>query len=377
MKAQPQGDTPAPRSWEDLTLRQRRVLSLVIRRHVRTGEPVSSGAVSRALRGRWSPATIRAEMASLAEYGLLEQPHTSAGRVPTVAAYRLYVGMLLARGAWRRRSPNAEREWFDELADVHDLDAIMRTLGGKLAARTDLAAVVVWAHSALPVERIEFVPLSPAHVLVIVALQGGRHVVHHVATPSMPVKPEELRRAAETINRRYAGRSLCEIRDSLAAEVARARATLREALTMTSEAVDAASPQGSVHIAGAPQLLDRPEMQDLQRIRALFDALEERERWLRLLTAQEHPGTVTVFLDDDNPILGVGGFSVIAAGLTDDRILGRVALVGPVRMDYDALIPLVQSAARTARQLAQSRDGRRDAGDADTAHHAEEEARGG
>jgi len=333
----------------DLGPREREILKALILAHVSTGEPVGSKTVAVTAREVGSAATVRAAMGVLEDKGLLVQPHTSAGRVPTDAAYRLYVDRLMGRPRMAATSATA-------------IDAALERVRGELDDLLVEASRLLSRHSAqvgiavapelrrIVVERIEFARLAGRRVMAILVGRSG--VVHHrMLELDEPVDQDELDRVSRMLNEQFGGMTLPTMREALLHGMAEERARLdrmfARSLELGRRAVEVEDGDADVFVEGTANLIDQPEFADLGRMRALLSALERKERLVRLLGSVLESRGVQVLLGSEAPGTLPDGLSVVASRYrAGARVMGAVAVVGPTRMPYARTVALVDHLAR-------------------------------
>ena len=341
----------------DLDERARRVLSAVVQDHIEVGEPVGSRAVAAREPGLdVSSATVRAVMADLEALGLLEKPHTSAGRVPTASGYRYFVDALLKVQAVSPEQQQLIERRTQEAAG--GLDTVLAETTRLLHLLTRQASVVAAPRQQSErLERIEFIPLREGRVLAVLVTRSGsvqnRLLVSPPGEPSLT--PAQLEEAQAWLNALLGDLTLDEARVRLAAQqeqdklqVARARReTQARALRLGVQAV-ALAEAPELHIEGHSALLADPAMaQDVVRLRTLLVALEEKGRVIAVLDRALDARELTIFIGAES---GLGGpdLTVIAAPYHfGEGLLGTLGVIGPTRMDYARVIPLVELTARS------------------------------
>jgi heat-inducible transcriptional repressor len=342
----------------DLPTRSGHVLATVVREYIHTGEPVASVVIARRGAVGVSPATIRNILARLEEQGFVRQPHTSAGRVPTDRGYRFYVDLLLnvrrpsrAAGlAARLRQRAGGAPVLDDLLDqvTHLLSAESRHVGFAISpARGDAR-----------LHKVEFVSLAASKVMVIIVATSGQ-VWQKVVDIGEPLGPEQLRRAAEYLNREFHGLPILEVRDAVARRVLEDRTLydrlMASALQLASRTLADATEQHTLYLEGAATLLDEASQPHssvpLPTLRALLEMIEEKQRLVRLLGEYlEGPGlTVVIGAEHGDPHLRP--FSLVASTFVDGEGLGSVGVIGPTRMRYSRAIAVVDDAARAVSEL--------------------------
>lgn len=336
---------------EELDLRQRDILRLIVQEHISTGEPVGSTAIA----GRDLPvssATVRSVMADLEELGFLEKPHTSAGRVPTDRGYRYYVDTLV-----QVRTPTRpERELIERsLPQSRDADEVLRETTRLLSSLSHHAAVVTLPSlEKVPIERLELVPLKDSRVLAILVARSG--VVRNLLLVDLPLAASELEKVEGLLNELVRDASLDQVRERLAAELAREKSeyeTLeKQALELGQKVVEAAAGGFQVHIQGRESFFEAPEFADVKRMRDLFAALEEKSKLLDVLDRTLSAKELKIFIGADTEFSARTGASVIAAPYaTGTGVIGSVGIIGPTRMNYSRAIALVDYTARIVSQL--------------------------
>ncbi len=349
-----------PTNGAVLTPRDRDILKDVILAYILTAEPVSSRSVAKHGQLGLSAATIRNVMADLEEWGFLAQPHTSAGRVPTRAAYHLFIETMMEA----RAIPARERRYIEEnLKDVPaDADQLVEVTSHLLSELTNQVGIVLtptWGDTVL--KGVDFVALSGRKVLCIVVSTTG-FVENKVIETDAPVPREELVRASNYLTENFAGQSLREIRDRLLRRMAEERAQMDRWLTNTLELASRGfdlEPGPGVVVDGTSALLTHPELADLQRVRRMFDAFADKARMVNLLNQCVRGGGVRVLIGDDSDLTSELDFSLVATPYgVGDQTLGTLGIFGPSRMEYQKIIPLVDFLGETlSRALAESFSG--------------------
>src|SRR5690242_20398293 len=344
--------TPAQRqaTVAELSERAREVLRLVVESYVETGEPVGSRALTRKITETLSPATIRNIMADLQDLGLLYAPHTSAGRLPTDAGLRLFVNGLLEVG----NVSEEERESIEArcAAVGRSMNEALEQATSLLSGLSRCASVVMAPKMEQPLKHIEFVNLGPGRALVVTVTQTGQVENRLIDTPpGMPASA--LAEASNYLNARLSGRTFEDARRLILEDLKLKRAELNELTARVIEsglATWAGEPGGALIVRGQARLLeDITVIADLERVRALFDALERGESFARLLELANGAAGVQIFIGADNPMFANTGCSMVVAPFRDsqERILGAIGVIGPTRLNYARIIPLVDYTART------------------------------
>ena len=341
---------PASATLAELDSRARDIFRRVVETYLETGEPVGSRTLSRTGLAL-SPASIRNTMQDLAELGLLDAPHISAGRMPTHAGLRLFVDGLLEVGDLAeddRRSIEARLTAHGRSMDdaLNEASAILSGLAGG-------AGVVLAPSREAGVKHVEFVALGPDQALAIMVLEDGQ-VENRLMRRPAGVTPSALQEASNFLNTRLRGRTLADARAEVGAELERARRELNEVSARLVEEGLAAWGGGdevgrALIVRGRANLLGDPEtLADLERIRMLFDDLEQKEQLTGLLDLVREAEGVRIFIGAETRLFSLSGSAVIAAPYMSGRqkVLGAIGVIGPARLNYARVIPLVDYTAR-------------------------------
>jgi len=339
----------------ELNERSREIFRLIVDGYVATGEPIGSRTLSRLLGQHLSPATIRNVMADLEEAGLLYSPHTSAGRLPTEAGLRLFVHGLLELG----NLAEDERHNIEILCAARgkSLAQALEEATAALSGLSHCAGVVVVPKQERPLKHIEFVHLGPGRALVVMVTEDGM-VENRVIEVPLGLPPSTLIAAGNFLNARLIGRTIEEARAEVDAEIGSHKAQLDE-LTSRVVATGLASWAGgdnesALIVRGQANLLeDVTALADLERLRALFEMLETKETVLRLLDASKKAEGVQIFIGAESHLFGVAGCSLIIAPYQNSReqIVGAIGVIGPTRINYARIIPMVDYTAKMIGRL--------------------------
>jgi heat-inducible transcriptional repressor len=345
-----------------LSDRYREILKAVIVSYVMEAEPVSSRAVSKRSDLGLSAATVRNVMADLEEAGYLMQPHTSAGRVPTSAAYHLFIEQMMRN---RKLPPEMQRYIRDNLrsvpADADDLMEATTHLLSELSSQVGLVVIPAMGDTVL--KAVDFVPLSGRKVLCVVASTSG-FVDNKVVETVKPVERDDLVRISNYLNEHFAGQTLRQIRDRLLADMAEERAQMDRLMEVTIELArqgfDLDSGPKVIH-EGTSSLLSQPELSDLGRVRRLFETFANHAQLVGLLNQCIEGRGVRVTIGEESELTSPLDFSLVATTYgVDDAPLGTLGIFGPSRMEYDKVIPLVHFLGETlSRALAEVYGGER------------------
>jgi heat-inducible transcriptional repressor len=344
-----------PSPVNELNERSREIFRLVVDGYVATGEPIGSRTVSRLLGQHLSPATIRNVMADLEEAGLLYAPHTSAGRLPTEAGLRFFVDGLLEIGSLAED----ERRSIESICGARGM-SLSQALEEAISALSGLshcAGVVIAPKQDRPLKHIEFIHLGPGRALVVMVTEDGL-VENRVIEVPLGLPPASLVAAGNYLNARLIGRTIEEAREVIQSEIGSHQAQL-DALTSKLVAAGLASWAGNdkgsaLIVRGQANLLDDvTALADLERLRSLFEMLETRETMLRLLDASKQGEGVQIFIGAENRLFGVTGCAMLIAPYQNSReqIVGAIGVIGPTRINYARIIPMVDYTAKVIGRL--------------------------
>lgn len=347
---------------DDLSERSRDILRQVIETYLETGEPVGSRFLSKTAKLSLSPASIRNVMSDLEALGLIFAPHTSAGRLPTEAGLRMFVDGLLEVGDLtddERRAIEAQVSHSDRsVEDV--LDEASRLLSGL----SHCAGLVLAPKLQARLKHVEFVAMDDTRALVVIVTEGGEVENRVIETPpGMP--PSVLTEATNYLNARLRGRSLEEASVILAREMETQRAEL-DALTARIIEAGLATWSGgrgsnsddmlskSLVVRGRARLLeDVTAMEDLERIRLLFDEMENKRSLIQLLGLAEQADGVRIFIGAENKLFSLSGSSLVVSPFMDasEHVIGVLGVIGPTRLNYARIIPMVDYTAKVVGRI--------------------------
>jgi len=332
----------------DLNLdpRARRLLRTLIAQHIRDGEPVGSRTLAKRSGLDVSPATIRNIMADLEEVGLVSAPHTSAGRIPTAQGYRVFVDSLLQMKPLQEAEVRQLRE---QLPAGAGTQALLSNTTELLSAMSQFVGVVtVPQRGQFAFRHIDFVPLDGQRVLVILVFTDNE-VQNRIITPRRAYTPSELEQTANFLNAHFAGRSLQEIRATLLRDLRDTRSEMERLLSAAVELSEQALGEGGqddMLLAGQTRLMGVQELSDLDRLRELFEAFARKREILQLLERTIHAQGVRVFIGEETGLASMDGCTVVTAPYAaNGRVLGVLGVIGPTRMAYERVIPMVQATA--------------------------------
>ncbi|HKK34885.1 MAG TPA: heat-inducible transcriptional repressor HrcA [Paracoccaceae bacterium] len=359
--------THQPATLGDLNERSREIFRQLVETYLETGDPVGSRTLSRALDKRLSAATVRNVMQDLEELGLLGSPHVSAGRVPTQTGLRMFVDGLLEIGD----VPAEERGAIERsIGEAHSgVPQMIAQAGAMLSGLTRTASLVLAPKAEAPIRHIEFVTVSPGMALVVLVTEDGT-VENRMFSPPPGVTPSAMQAAANFLNATLRGRTLSEAAQAVGDAVAQRRAeldTLAASLVEQGFAVwagDAGASAAGVGgldrlvIRGRSNLLEDVEGEEaLERIRMLFDDLERKKDLLDLLELAQTGEGVRIFIGSENKLFSLSGSSLVIAPYmdADRRIIGALGVIGPTRLNYGRVVPIVDYTARLMGRLVSDR----------------------
>lgn len=329
-----------------LDTRSQILLKTLIERYIAEGQPVGSRALSRYSGLELSPATVRNVMSDLEEMGFIASPHTSAGRVPTALGYRFFVDALLTVHP-------LERSRVQELKGQLLPDQPQRLLNSAshlLSELTQFAGVVIAPRKeAVRIRQIEFISLSETRILLIIVTTGG-DVQNRILLTKRAYSGNELSSAAGYLNEHFSGLSFDEIRERVQDELKQLHSDMSELMTATVEAGTeaVAETESNYVISGETNLLEVEDLSsNMTRLRELFKLFEQRTGLIQLLDLSNRAQGVQIFIGDESGLAPLDGCSVVTAPYeVEGRIVGSVGVIGPTRMAYDRVIPIVDITAR-------------------------------
>ncbi|MCS6948234.1 MAG: heat-inducible transcriptional repressor HrcA [Steroidobacteraceae bacterium] len=337
---------------EVLNERAQHLLRTLVDCYIRDGQPVGSRALSRDSGLNLSAATVRNVMADLEELGFVHSPHTSAGRVPTDKAYRFFVDTLLRTRPLETVELEELRREFDLNQQEADGKKLVSSASQLLSKVTHLAGVVTLPRSQYSsISQLEFVPLSENRVLAIMVL-NNREVQNRILQLQRYYSPDELRRAAHYLTDQLRGRTVAEARGEILRQMQEARESMNQIMldaVRAAEAVVAPASEGPLEyvIAGETNLMEVAELSSVDKLRRLFEAFNERRDFLDLLDRSLHADGVQIFIGQESGYRILDDISVIAAPYSiDEHVVGVLGVIGPTRMAYERVIPIVDMTAK-------------------------------
>jgi heat-inducible transcriptional repressor len=323
-------------------------LKALVERHIRDGQPVGSRTLARDTGLELSPATVRNVMSDLEELGLVASPHTSAGRVPTSSGYRLFIDSLLKVAPLTVADVETLRSQFSHATDTAQL---IQSASRALSGVTHLAGLVmVPRHEREVFRQIEFVSLSGRRVLAIL-VTGDGEVHNRIFETEEPLRASQLEQSANYLTQLFTGREMREVRRQLMADLKTTHAHMDElmmrAVMMAQRVVEAAEHKDDVMIAGQTNLMEFTELSSMDRLKALFDAFTEKRQILDLLDRCIAAEGVQIFIGEESGYALLDDCSVVTATYrVEDQVLGVLGVIGPTRMNYQQVIPVVDVTAK-------------------------------
>lgn len=340
-----------------LSERSQQLLNSLIARYIRDGQPVGSKALVAETGIKVSSATARNIMADLETQGLLQSPHTSAGRIPTVQGYRLFVDQLLTT-----LPPNAAEpeQWLTqlglstELIQAHNPQQLIAQASNLLSEVSHMAGIVTTPkRDSLSIKQIEFVPLSEqdgAQRVLVILVTDDEQIQNQVLQLEQPIDKSRLEQAANYLNQHFTGHNLNTIRQTIFQAMQNDRHDLDQLMQTTidfAEQVAQQNVQEDMLVSGQTNLMQFAELNDVQRLRELFEAFNQKNELLLLLDNCIHSQGVQIFIGSESGMNVLDDCAMITAPYTSDgHTVGMLGVIGPTRMAYDRMIPIVDATAR-------------------------------
>jgi heat-inducible transcriptional repressor len=343
-------------SLAQLNERSREIFRQIVESYLTTGEPVGSRNISRLITTPLSPASVRNVMSDLEQLGLVYAPHTSAGRLPTELGLRFFVDALMEIGDL---SEDERRDMEAKMAaSGKSLDAVLNEASGMLSGLTHSAGVVLTAKSNIRLKHIEFVRLEPERALVVLVSEDGQ-VENRILNVPAGLPTSALTEASNFLNAHVRGRTLAEAKAELEKAIEAGKAALDRLVQKVVEAGLASWSGGDgenrqLLVRGHANLLDDLRaLEDLERVRHLFDDLETKRGVIDLLGRAELAEGARIFIGSENKLFSLSGSSTIAAPYRDGagRIIGVIGVIGPTRLNYARVIPMVDYTAKVVSRL--------------------------
>ena len=326
--------------------RSRRILAALVREYIASGEPVPSSALTGAGLGV-SSATVRNVLARLEDDGFVQQPHTSAGRIPTDRGYRMYVDLLLESKRSMRTATAVEARLRREAGSLAD-SLLSHASHVVSQASRHVGFALRPAREGAVFERIEFIPLSSAKTLVIILTRGG-HVIQKAIDLGEPLDAADLRQAANYLNSEFSGLPIHRAREAVVERMQEERllydALVARAIRLASSTFTDLPDEGAIYVDGTASLLGEHQGLALQTLQALLMMIEEKQRLVHLLNEYIDGPGLTVVIGAEHPDPNLRPFSLVASTYDDGMGVGTIGVIGPTRMDYSRAIAVVDGAA--------------------------------
>lgn len=334
-------------AFDSLTERERRVLQSLVNHYIATAEPVGSRAIAHKYGLGISPATIRNTMQDLEEMGLISQPHTSAGRIPTDKAYRIYVDSMMGKeGLTPSEENRIRREICADYAAVENileqtarvLATVSRQLGVTISPRFDQGVLT----------RINLIPVAEQKILVILAVKHGL-VRSILLEAKSAIDVDQIERTAAVLNERLAGLTLGEIKDSIGErlkETSDADSKLIRLFLDSADNLLSLTEPEHMHLGGTTNIVDQPEFKDREKLRGLIEVLEEKKILAELVSAKGIKEGITITIGKEIERGEMQSCSLVTSPYKAGKVSGTIGIVGPTRMRYSKLASMVDYAAR-------------------------------
>lgn len=352
--------TDSARLLEEMNTRSREVFRRLVESYLESGEPVGSRTLTRTLTEKVSAATIRNVMQDLEFLGLLDSPHVSAGRIPTQAGLRMFVDGLLEVS---ELDPGVREKFDATLTDqMSDVGTALDRIGSALSTVTHGASLVLTPKHEAEIKHIEFVSLSPDRALVVLVFSDG-HVENRLFTPPPGQTPSSMREAANFLNAIVEGRKLSEIRGVVQQQIKTRRAEID---ALAQELVDSGlavwegegTESDRLIVRGRSNLLESAGAgEEIERARVLFDDLERKRDIAEFLELTEEGEGVRIFIGSENKLFSLSGSALVVSPYmnADRKIIGAVGVIGPTRLNYGRIVPIVDYTAQLLGRLVSDR----------------------
>ena len=350
--------TDASSMLSEMNDRSREVFRRVVEGYLASGDPVGSRTLTRTMSEKLSAATIRNVMQDLEFLGLLDSPHVSAGRVPTQLGLRMFVDGLLEVGTVN----SADRERIDATTSPdQDVASLLDHVGAALSGITRSASVVLAPKQESAIRHIEFISLATDRALVVLVFANGQ-VENRIFAPPPGQTPSSMREAANFLNALAEGRTLSDLRRTIVQDIAARRQeidSLASAMVESGLAVWQNGGEGSERliVRGQSNLIESSDAMDIDRIRSLCDDLERKRDIAQFLELAETGEGVRIFIGSENKLFSLSGSSLVVSPYmnADRKIIGAVGVIGPTRLNYGRIVPIVDYTAQLVGRILSER----------------------
>ncbi len=331
----------------ELSERAQYLFKCLVERYIADGQPVGSRTLARDAKLELSPATIRNVMSDLEDCGLISSPHTSAGRMPTVKGYRRFVDCMVT---FKQPQPDEILLLSDEVRSEADVRVLMEKTSSLLSDVTRLAGLVMMPKTEYQALRqVEFLPLNDNCVLVILVI-NDREVQNRVIQTAKHYSPSELTQAANYLNSAFAGKNINAVKKDLLREMSATREEMNRMMQavveMTQKVFVEKETVNDYVLAGQTNLMDVNELSDIDKLRNLFDAFNQKRDILHLLDQALSASGVQIFIGEESGYEVLDEYSVVTSPYGEGETLGVLAVIGPTRMAYERVIPIVDITAK-------------------------------
>lgn len=340
----------------EMNARSREVFQRIVESYLLSGDPVGSRTLTRELSENVSAATIRNVMQDLEFMGLLDSPHVSAGRIPTHLGLRMFVDGLLEVGDLAQDDRVAIEASLDDDQDP-EVGAVLDRVGQALSGMTHGASLVLAPKHEAPIKHIEFISLAADRALVVLVFSDG-HVENRVFIPPAGQTPSSMREAANFLNAVAQGRTLRSLQNHIVREIEQRR---QEIDKLSQDLIEAGlaiwdnkgAQDERLIVRGRSNLLDEAEGEDLERIRSLFDDLERKRDIAEFLDLAQEGEGVRIFIGSENKLFSLSGSSLVVSPYmnADRKVIGAVGVIGPTRLNYGRIVPIVEYTAQLVGKL--------------------------
>ncbi len=335
-------------AFENLSERERQVLEHLIEHYIQTADPVGSRVIANKYRMGISPATIRNTMQDLEELGLIQQPHTSAGRIPTDSGYRVFVDMLLQPEPLTKAEQDRIKNIIKQRR-VKGLNALLSQTSKILGEITNqLGVTMAPKFDEGVLTRIDLIPVAEGHILMIVSVKGGlaRSILLEVESE---IEVKALRQVEQVLNERLAGLSMGKIRATLSDRLADTNLTpkLLKLFIDSDSEIWSGGQAELIHITGADNIISQPEFADREKLREFIKLLEEKKELQKLFEAQGSAEGIIITIGRENPLAEIQNCSLVTSTYKTENFSGTIGIIGPTRMPYSKLVSIVEYTARS------------------------------